>query len=1487
MASQCFDFIAIIFPFLFFRYFFRDYIKIYETCLRNRINDIDEINHQIITLFIQFAIELLDKLSEYLMLLMSPPYQIVMESWLEMIIQMIQFPIPGIPLQFMMSSSSSKSSRKKKSHDHHDAVFITFQQKFLSFQLKLRKKMNKTVKNLLKHGLNSSLILQFFHQFSSLAISGDEISPSTDNIKRPDTIWKLVFDRPSNNNEYEFYSCKIMLEMIISHSQYLPVLYNDINPNDIHRNNITNRFIQPNTHLLLLVLVLLNGIATSLETKNINLSEDDDFRMVLLSIGSSLIVIYYGSLSVTDRIILRIFFHLRNYDILPPLETLTLSSDGLVLSRSDSMNGPTVKSNEVMAIKHWLLSSFTFTNISATISSYPTWRLLIPQPLHFEGKHIHDNYDHSLQQLYHDSETHWRSYNNHTNEMMKPNKDDDNVSEVNDDQSTAMSVDDIDLDIITRDADQRYDHSSDQHHDDSSHCFRLMVDDLSHDSSTIYDPSFWLPCIHYCLMTHRLSVRLMASKGILSYLIVTLSSHCSLLRTYALACLTMVRDLIEEQHAEVDPSFRERPQLKLLLQFIRDAIPTDVQKTHADEPIQLPFTTSIFLARAAMILLQPAHENYSKTNRYLVRRPFCDIKDIPLFDLILPDGDNTDGVNDRIQAFRLLRDGLQSHADHLNLCRKNAYVTMLLLFSIFMKDDHKLCHIILDILEKGLRLKESARYLIQRCGITKWLHGLSIPSLSIRMTRGDHQTQTESTTVDTMKMEENLTTRDSTDDIVDPHLKSSHLSPSDTSIYHPTNMTISKDNRTMAAPISMLNRMIQLQILASGSTYLLHYNNLLHINYVINNFTNACHLVDDFILVEQYSCDHHIPTDVFKSIISLLWHTRIFITKAFSESDSALLASSFRFADMNDETYLTVMGILNKYMKLGKKHSEHCDVLILYLLMMPAMRTATYRKQSNTSLLSIAYDDQHQFHLVQRYQEIAMHITMTRFITKMEDSKEDYKGLYALVSRPHLSDQSSYDDKNEHTISMNHYFCPFIQLLKRYHDSNRPFNSHNDDKESSILWHLFANLPTDVQLKTNNYDMRIVFSIMFLSSLMVYPRRVQTVPKNMRSSNLSFLRWIFIVYSSFYYYSYEHHGYSDIPSSNQRLWSACDHDLCAIVDENYHYQYTDRGIDYQLLIRLTMNAIFTFLYTTASSDTIHIPSDNEGDITLSVVFIRILEILLHTSIDETKLSSYTSVIAIITRLLRQADCCIGSYDGSYYYDMSDDSTKTVRVAVEEVCHHVMRLLIRLITNYDRGVSPGLNPDYCHDELFQQNIRNLNRLVNLIRKEVRIPSVSSLEADDTHEIMSQLHTISADDIFLPPTGHAIDMILSAHDRHNFSKRIKVSYEDNLDNLSEELLLKQMKKYHRPLSSSNNIGMNESLDDPDANDEGDEYDEDGGDDIGMTNEEDNADGNGDAVDINESRDDEKYFDRLNQQTKRIKKRKVVKRLNMRLLRQRSHK
>jgi hypothetical protein len=281
----------------------------------------------------------------------------------------------------------------------------------------------------------------------------------------------------------------------------------------------------------------------------------------------------------------------------------------------------------------------------------------------------------------------------------------------------------------------------------------LASSDLLLEQSTLlrYDPAFLIPAILFALKNHYYSIRQLTNCGATSIVLVALASSCTIVRTYAVAALALIWKATNEQDAEREPNFRERPQLMQLLTFIRNSIDENNNrivhnsKTNKDNNVingkqalrslsqtmpdgstfRLPLTTAVFLAKSALQLMQPKHELFLFTNLYLIGRPMCDSRDVPLFDLLIQNADTDSEQSERLSVIRSIRDGLRTNQDHLNLCRKHAYSKLLMLFPLIASES-RAGHAIFDILDLAASQRDSSRYLLEKCGISAWMEQMIV-----------------------------------------------------------------------------------------------------------------------------------------------------------------------------------------------------------------------------------------------------------------------------------------------------------------------------------------------------------------------------------------------------------------------------------------------------------------------------------------------------------------------------------------------------------------------------------------------------------------------------------------------------------------------------------------------------------------------------------------------------------------------------------------
>jgi hypothetical protein len=451
---------------------------------------------------------------------------------------------------------------------------------------------------------------------------------------------------------------------------------------------------------------------------------DDDILLVLAKV---LAKGYTGTMSYSDRLKARIVWILTNSGMCPPMQALkpiAWDAESSTITTDD-------KANTTLPVR-------AGGAIGPTLSHFPSWRCFVPQPIvALEGKKAVEEHKELMQSHLREANDGWSNSKEYllildkenSKAITDDNNDEDNHSITSDTNNDVKSVGGSDSDSD----DSLSDSDSDDSLSDSDSDTENSVDDgdswpwhLHEDYKTLkvgaissLDPSFWLPALLVHLQAKEPSVRRLASTGMLALPLSALCAECPILRGCAQACLSRLLYLLRAQDASKDVSFRERPQLLQLMEFTKNALLATVSPSISSvHGTLLPAQTALFLARSSMILLHVANEIYAPVSKYLLSRPFCDTKDTPLWDMIVTDGTSSDA---RLIVLRGIRDGLLSHSDHLNLCRKHAYQRLMSIFAPLSHADTRTGHAIIDILEVALSQRANSRYLLERCSLVPWL----------------------------------------------------------------------------------------------------------------------------------------------------------------------------------------------------------------------------------------------------------------------------------------------------------------------------------------------------------------------------------------------------------------------------------------------------------------------------------------------------------------------------------------------------------------------------------------------------------------------------------------------------------------------------------------------------------------------------------------------------------------------------------------------
>eukprot|EP00397_Hematodinium_sp_SG-2012_P001317 GEMP01001318.1.p1 GENE.GEMP01001318.1~~GEMP01001318.1.p1 ORF type:complete len:1664 (+),score=313.68 GEMP01001318.1:503-5494(+) len=146
----------------------------------------------------------------------------------------------------------------------------------------------------------------------------------------------------------------------------------------------------------------------------------------------------------------------------------------------------------------------------------------------------------------------------------------------------------------------------------------------------VYDLSYLLPFFYARLLTafstDSLPLRLVCQGGVLQVLLYGLATEW---RKWAYQGLMVVDAALQkgwQKDHQNRMAFREVPQITLLLESLRNAIPAP----ESGYPRLAPLICA-FMASAVGIMLRPEHSLYLDVGRFFITRPHIDVEDVPMF----------------------------------------------------------------------------------------------------------------------------------------------------------------------------------------------------------------------------------------------------------------------------------------------------------------------------------------------------------------------------------------------------------------------------------------------------------------------------------------------------------------------------------------------------------------------------------------------------------------------------------------------------------------------------------------------------------------------------------------------------------------------------------------------------------------------------------------------------------------------------------------
>ncbi|MCO5561984.1 hypothetical protein L7F22_015610 [Adiantum nelumboides] len=227
---------------------------------------------------------------------------------------------------------------------------------------------------------------------------------------------------------------------------------------------------------------------------------------------------------------------------------------------------------------------------------------------------------------------------------------------------------------------------------------------ILHDAG--YDPCFILPFALHSLSSGWIDANEFVQKGLLALALVSTASAEEDMRKLGYDILAKFLTVLEE-----GPSFKGKPQIKLLLIFVKNSVLEPWQR--------MPSVAALFAAEASCILMTPSDVHYSIINKILFRSACLDLESIPLFKPMFGSG-TVYFRADRSWVLRLLAFSLRSSFD-THVYRRRFILEVLMSFYGSPLGDSYTRDWILQILYRATKLRSFAQYLVEHCGLLSWL----------------------------------------------------------------------------------------------------------------------------------------------------------------------------------------------------------------------------------------------------------------------------------------------------------------------------------------------------------------------------------------------------------------------------------------------------------------------------------------------------------------------------------------------------------------------------------------------------------------------------------------------------------------------------------------------------------------------------------------------------------------------------------------------
>ena len=617
---------------------------------------------------------------------------------------------------------------------------------------------------------------------------------------------------------------------------------------------------------------------------------------------------------------------------------------------------------------------------------------------------------------------------------------------------------------------------------------------------------------------------------------------------------------------------------------------------------------------------------------------------MPLFDFAVLDGNSQTESTERLAAVRMICDGFASHADHLNLCRKNAYNRLMLLYPILSKDT-KTSHAILDIFDRALGLRVSARYLIERCAFLPWLQQVLAPVRRNKMHKsankqsrgnGNHVIRKDSQAI----VEEEIAEEDHN---LDDHEK--FLAIAETSCKY----------QEYVAPF-LCSRFISLLRKALGASYLLSADGL-DITVLINMIYSCICMVLQYMggMGVMQGKESVVESDgssveIFHQLILVMWDMSVIILSIGRDELKGLSV-------WNHER---ILSICRQILLTSNMADNDRDDLILSFLMLLSFQSTTIEE---LTLVNDVFD--------------LISSVCTRRLLLFQSSSVPCHEYYAILNNMNIKILSTGNQKYDR------YYYNAVHLLSQCSKDiySIPTGSRSNNNNLSFVldktWKLFA--------KTSFESVNLITGMNPSLILIFLLRNIRLIPSrhincnNIESNNLASVRFPLATYFAVF---------KTQRSSTSSFLNGYDE---IIIDRNRHCLSLVESVSFDiinetstnliLLYQLTIYAIvMTFKSSLLDGNNMHVVKKHSY-LVLHTLIGNIIKV--ENTVDNFSVDDAIDILRS-PRIPMILEC------------LCRDNVK--RSIVVELCHLYMDILSATVTTVDRRNTSVLTGESQHDRL---------------------------------------------------------------------------------------------------------------------------------------------------------------------------------------------